>query len=265
MPHRFRHTLFLVGLFTLGTSVAYGQADTTLYFELAYMKASSPDYVDVEMDFWKPIHEARIAAGELESWTLYAVRYGERTEYDYVVVNGYRGLEQVGNAFANVEEIAQRVHPNTDLDAWWSRTTKARQMVKSELWSQIEVAAGSDMHGSDISVAYMRVAPGGGSDYVALERDIWKPMQEERIRREALNGWGVYQLNMPGGTTYPYNYAAVNVWAGWSFGPSMQDIAAAAHPGVDWAEIDRKTTAARDMAVWQVWQVVEHIHAEPPE
>ena len=92
MAHRLRTTLFLVALFTLCANVGYGQADTTLYSQLDYMKATSPDYVDIEMDFWKPIHEARIAAGELQAWTLYGVRFGERTEYDYVVVNVYRGL-----------------------------------------------------------------------------------------------------------------------------------------------------------------------------
>ncbi len=264
MSRFLRKALFLVVLSTLSTSIAYGQADTTLYFSLAYMKATSPDYVEVELEFWKPIHEARIASGELQSWTLYSVRFGDRTEYDYVVVNGYRGLSKVGSAFANVEELARRVHRGTDVDAWMSRTSNARQMVKSELWTQIDMAAGGDMHGSDISVAYMSVGPGGGSDYVALERDVWRPMHEERIRQGALNGWGVYQLQMPGGSAYPYNYAAVNVWKGWGWGPSMGDIAAKVHPGVEWEEINRMTTEARDMPITQVWQVIEHIHEEMP-
>lgn len=264
MRHPLRTALFLVALVTLCVNVGFGQADTTIYFQLDYMKATSPDYVDVEMDFWKPIHEARIAAGELESWTLYSVRFGERTEYDYVTVNVYQGLSTVGNAMPNFEEIAQRVHPNKNVAAALTRTSNARQMVKSELWSAIDIAAGSDTHGSAISVAYMRVAPGQEAGYIAVERDVWKPMHEERIRRGALKGWGVYQLEMPGGTDYPYGFAAVNVWTDdWGPGPSNLDIAATVHPGVEWADITRKTNAARDMSSFEVWQVLEHIHAEP--
>lgn len=263
MPPRLRTTLLLAGLLTVGTSVASAQADTTLYYQLDYMKATSPDYVGIEVDFWKPIHEARIAAGELESWTLYSVRFGERTEYDYVTVNVYRGMKSVGNAYPNPEEIAQRVHPNKDVAAEMARTSNARQNVKSELWSGIDIAAGSDMHGSDISVAYMRVAPGQEAGYVAVERDVWKPMHEERIRRGALKGWGVYQLQMPGGTDYPYNFAAVNVWGDWGPGPTNTEIASKVHPGVAWGEITGKTNAAREMPSFEVWQVLEHVHAEP--
>ncbi len=262
MPRRLRTTLFLVALFTLCANAGYGQADTTLYFQFGYMKATSPDYVDVEMDFWKPIHEARIAAGELQAWTLYGVRFGERTEYDYVVVNVYRGLNNVGSAFANVQEIAQRVHPNKDVAAYMTRTANARQIVKSELWTGIDIADGSDMHGTDITVAYMRVAPGEEDDYIVLERDIWKPMHEERIRREALNGWGVYQLVMPGGTAYPYSYAAVNVSGGLNLDFSFPELAATVHPDVIWADILRKTVGARDLVSFEVWRVLEHIHAE---
>ncbi len=261
MPHRLRTTLFLVALFTLCANAGYGQADTTLYFQFGYMKATSPDYVDVEMDFWKPIHEARIAAGELQAWTLYGVRFGERTDYDYVVVNVYRGLNNVESAFANLQEIAQRVHPNKDVAAYMTRTANARQIVKSELWTGIDIADGSDMHGTDISMAYMRVAPGEEADYIVLERDIWKPMHEESIRREALNGWGVMQLAMPGGTAYAYNYAAVNVSGGLNLGLSPE-LAATVHPDVSWADILRKTEAARDLVSFEVWRVLEHIHAE---
>lgn len=262
MPHPLRTTWLLAALFTLCVSVGHGQADTTLYFQLDYMKSTSPDYVDVEVDFWKPIHEARIAAGAMESWTLYGVRFGERSEYDYVTVNVFKGLNSVGGAFANFEELAQRVHPDVDVAALLTRTANTRRAVKSELWTQLDMAAGSDVHGTDILLTYMRVPPGGEADYLALERDLWKPMHEELIRRKALSGWGVYALQLPGGTAYPYNFAAVNVWGGWDPGPGTSDIAATVHPDLDWAEIVRRTYAARDNVSTEVWQVLEHVHAE---
>ncbi len=40
-----------------------------------YMKSKSANYVQVEQEMWKPIHQSRVDAGELLGWYLYQITW----------------------------------------------------------------------------------------------------------------------------------------------------------------------------------------------
>jgi hypothetical protein len=53
------------------------QAKPPKYLEVDYMKVQPgkhSDYVRVEHEIWKPLHQERIGKGELRSWGLYGLR-----------------------------------------------------------------------------------------------------------------------------------------------------------------------------------------------
>jgi hypothetical protein len=60
-----------------------------------------------------------------------------------------------------------------------------------------------------LNVDYMKVPAGGDAAYVEVEK-LWKKMHEVRIKEGTLADWGVYDRILPGGSDYPYNYAAAN-------------------------------------------------------
>ncbi|MEJ2312015.1 MAG: hypothetical protein P8Y10_10345 [Gemmatimonadales bacterium] len=41
-------------------------------------------------------------------------------------------------------------------------------------------------------VDYMKVPEGGGDAYLAVERDLWKPIHKERVRQGTIMSWSVY-------------------------------------------------------------------------
>ena len=48
------------------------------------------------------------------------------------------------------------------------------------------------------AVDYMKVPPGGGGEYVAMEREVWKQIHEERHRRGLIVGWTLYDVSLSG-------------------------------------------------------------------
>jgi hypothetical protein len=61
-----------------------------------------------------------------------------------------------------------------------------------------------------VEIDYMKVEPGKDSDYVRLEKEIWKPLHQQRIKNGQLRSWAVYGLRFPFGTEEKYDYVTVN-------------------------------------------------------
>ena len=132
--------------FLLGTSVNTGftqqAAASPSIVQVAYMKVDplkEDEYLKLEHEIWKPMHQENIRQGHMRSWTVYAVRFpsGTKSEYNYAVVNAYPSLSDIDRAYA---PIAQKVHPNLPINELARRTYSARDLVRGELWYQVDEA-----------------------------------------------------------------------------------------------------------------------------
>lgn len=231
----------------------------TVYLQVDYMKASSPEYVQIESSIWKPIHEERIRRGQLRSWALYGVRFGDRHAYDYVTINVATDLDHFDGWGASFQDIARAAHPGKDL-AEITNTLRTREVVRSELWRLSETLEpqqfGSEPPAEYLQVAFMDVPAAGVAEYLRLERDVWKPIHRASVGRGASAGWGVYELLWPGGSRAAYNFAALNSHsrlAPWPFA----ELVAAAHPGVPVEEVIAQTSEARDMVATLMLYLVD--------
>ncbi|MDX1546559.1 MAG: hypothetical protein R3247_06210 [Rhodothermales bacterium] len=105
-------------------------------------------------------------------------------------------------------------------------------------------------------VEYLAVPPGGGAEYEATEREIWKAIHEERLQRGIITGWALYDVWMPA-LNSPYDYVTVSFVD--DFGKLADvysdDLFAAAHPGGDHDAMRARTEAAREMVHSEVWQL----------
>lgn len=94
-------------------------------------------YVEVETEWWKPVHAERIRRGLMHSWSLYRVRYpdGVAKDYDFVTVNVY-------DSFADSEldpfVLLAEVHPDADRAEIEKETLASRRMVRGEIWYRID-------------------------------------------------------------------------------------------------------------------------------
>jgi hypothetical protein len=108
--------------------------------EVACMKVDplkESDYLKLEHDLWRPVHQERIKQGRMRSWTVYEVRYptGSQRECDYRVVNTYGSLADVDRPIA---DIFAKVHPTVPIGEVGRRTIAARDLTKGELWYQVD-------------------------------------------------------------------------------------------------------------------------------
>ena len=122
-----------------GTTPKAGAAPAK-YIEIDFMKVTSgmgAEYVRVEKEDWKPVHQALVDGGQRVGWTLWslAMPAGTSNNHDYVTSNIFSGYDQFSNQ--DYEGAFKKAHPGKDANSMMEKTGKARNMVKSELWELV--------------------------------------------------------------------------------------------------------------------------------
>jgi len=108
-----------------------------------------------------------------------------------------------------------------------------------------------------VQIAFMKVAAGRGAEYLALERDLFRPIFQERVRQGISRSWTVYSVRFPAGSKREYDYAVVNTYNTLAdVERSSAEIAAKIHPNISSEELTRRTLAARDLVRGEVWYKV---------
>ncbi|MBK8504122.1 MAG: hypothetical protein IPL46_19080 [Saprospiraceae bacterium] len=91
------------------------------------------------------------------------------------------------------------------------------------------------------------------NNYPSIEKDIWKPIHEHRIRNRNLVFWGLYEVTYPSGTKREYDYVTINLYLGIeALEDGMRDVKdwiREVHQNADLIEIEKNTLDARDL-VW---------------
>lgn len=259
----------VVSFACLSIHQVHAQESGTVYVQIDYMKVppgGGAEYVQMEQDVWKPIHQERIKRGVIMSWDLYGVWFAPAgIEYDYVTVNVFDELSDLEGAFA--EEIVTAAHPNGDIDALMQRTEAARDLIHSEVWQLVD-GLSSEEPGNYIMVNFMSVPPGADAEYLSMEQEIAKPMHEARVQKEMMTGWHMYQVLLPSGTSVPYNYATVDGYQSvgdLGQGFATEEIASMAYPGVSQAEVTRMWESipeTRSIYKSELWVRVDNVSAE---
>ena len=135
--------LSMVAAFLTGTLVpsVQSQSETARYLRVGYMKVkpgNQQEYLRLEQDVWKPIHEHLVKNGKKKSWFLYGVRSpgGTNQEYNFVTLNVFdtwQDLETPGYPTA-----VREVHPDKKPEDIGDRTRAARDQVRTEIWALME-------------------------------------------------------------------------------------------------------------------------------
>jgi hypothetical protein len=234
------------------------------YVQVDYMKVApgkDQAYVDLERNVWKPYHQALVDAGRRAGWELYAVRFpaGSEVDYNYATANVFGKFTDMETPFD--ADVLARVRPGKDLATLASEAQAARDLVRSEAWQLLdEVPAGGPAKLSRyIRVSYMKVPAGGEDAYIALERQMWKPIHAQRVADGHAAGWALYALRFPSGAGLDYNFATVESYD--QFGqlenPITLEMFKRVHPNADPATLAAmadRTTAVRELVRSELWE-----------
>lgn len=232
-----------------GIAPAQTEASPPLYISVDCMKSKAFDYVQIEQEIWKPMHQHMVDEGTRNSWALYRVVYGDRSGCDYYTVTTFRGEDQL-NAETDYAEAFQAVHAGKNIDKAMARTLASREHVSTELWLQIDqtellphrYAIVNKMYAED-PVAYER-----------MESRVFKAGHQALIDSGHRAGWAVYSLVSPVGSSIPYNYGTVDFVNDLSPAP-MAKAMMAANPDRDLDEM-HDLLELRDHVLSETWVLV---------
>jgi len=115
------------------------------FLHISFMKVDQgmdEDYLTLEQDIWKPVHEALIKEGIQTSWSVYRQLYpaGNNAEYNYVTINGFSDIRKVSQEPPQGwEEILKTIHAGKNVNQIFSSTYDLRKQVRMELWEILEI------------------------------------------------------------------------------------------------------------------------------
>ncbi|MBT8400770.1 MAG: hypothetical protein KJO98_09855 [Rhodothermia bacterium] len=236
-------------------ATAQDEEQPTLYVQVDCMKSTSADYENVETEIWQPMHQAMVNQGKKNTWALYWVLYGDRSDCDYYTVNTYLGEEQLNDP-TSFADVFATVHPDKDWNEIGMKTNASREMVWTELWTWVDgIPPGEHQYAQ---VNQMRAHD--GTNALRKEREIWKPIHQVLKDEGHRAGWGLYSLWTPYGTSMPYNYGTVDFLK--KLGPApVAQAAKTAHPDWEMAAIGQVMEDARDLVHGETWMLVASVQA----
>ncbi|MEO1478582.1 MAG: hypothetical protein AAFV01_08405, partial [Bacteroidota bacterium] len=99
-----------------------------------------------------------------------------------------------------------------------------------------------------VQIDYVAVPEGGETDYLAVEREIWKPIHQERVRAGLIEDWVVLEARLAT-TTSAYNYLTLTIFDDFAQLESAipGSIVAKAHPDADTEVMMDRTLDSRDI------------------
>ncbi|MCC5912922.1 MAG: hypothetical protein JJU46_00985 [Balneolaceae bacterium] len=251
---------------------AEAQTDDTLYLKVDYFKATGPqtsEYLEIEQEIWKALHEERLNRGIILSWDFYAVVAGEPyVPYNYVAINVFDDFSKID--YFDLDDIMNEVYPDKSPDELMERTRAAREVVRTEIWQvngRIMDEGQTTPGGNYLTINYFD-ARGGSGEHVEMELDFWGRIHETRIDREILNSWAMYTMLYPSGDAAFYTYSTVDYYdeLGDLREPVGTALAAIAHPDLSDEELDKyftRTADSRSVFKTELWKRIDHVGDEP--
>lgn len=240
----------------------------SLYLKVDYFKAPSEnigDYLYVEQELWKPIHQERLNRGIILGWSFYSVFVGEPdVPYNYIAVNVFDDFELVD--YYGLNEIVAEVYPDKDLSDFYQQTRESREVVRTEIW-RVDGFVGAGLenlpNGNYITKNFFDAREGSG-EHTEMELDFWGGIHEVRVNRDILNSWAMYTLYYPAGDARHYTYSTVDYYnnlGDLTIGAGIE-LARIAYPGrtdLELNELFSRTGDSRSLFKTEIWKLLDSV------
>jgi hypothetical protein len=200
------------------STALYGQGNAEpaqyRYVTIAYMKpepGKAADYVKMERELWKPIHQDMVNRGRLTSWKLYVVSWpnGHDQEYDYLTMMEYASFAQMESPYVAAE--MEKVLGQAKYAELGGITSATRKMRRTDTLTLLVATDGwSSAQNRVLSVHYLRSLPGKGDDLMKVQREYYLPSNEELIKAGVAASWAASRVRYPAQLDHPYNYVSFN-------------------------------------------------------
>lgn len=206
-------------LLTLSMSLLFIQvnAQTNMFAAVDYMKlpeGGNSDYLKIEKEVWKPMHQEWVNQGKLLGWYLYAVPYpgGTSAEYHYVTVRLYDNLANLDNPMEDMEAVFKKVHPGKSMETIGEKTMASRDLVKTYGYSRWKSFGDPNATEPDkyLQMVSFQVPMDKWDDYREMETKYYHPTHQAEVAAGYRSGWAGWQLRMPFDSDGPVQFVAVD-------------------------------------------------------
>lgn len=259
--------LFSIVLCLVFFASSFGQVQQNDYRKIDYLnveQAQIDKFVQMAHEEFKSSFNTLLESGDIKTWCIYKVKMpgGKTSDYNFVSITTSSSIEMLGDHFS--ENTSPGFIPSEMDDGRQRQLAKVASLVKSEIW-KIENSAYADTGATPsryMTMDYMNVALGKDLDYLMLEDEIAKPIHLKRIERDQMAGWEVYDLILPGGINYGYNFATGNHFdelKHFEFGFNEEIIRQTMGENSNVPELFETIYNTRDLVKIELWELVDHL------
>lgn len=259
--------LILLLIYLNITTVSFSQSDQqTLYLKVDYFFSSSEmigEYLSVEQELWKPVHEERVRRGIILGWGFYSLFVGEpNAPYNYIAVNVFDDFDKID--YFGLGDIVSDIYPDKDLTLFYQQTRETREVVRTEIWRVNKTLQPDDSAlplGNYVTKNFFDSRSGNGH-HLEMETDFWAGIHRTRIDENLINGWAMYTLYYPAGDVRLYTYSTVDFYerlGDLTTGAGLE-LARIAYPGLDDDELTGKfdrTSESRTLFKTEIWKLLD--------
>ena len=107
----------------------------TSYILVGQMKPKpgrESDYLKMEEEIFKPIHEEAVRTGQMTTWSVWSKWPYEENDAPYAVVNGFDDFSKIMNV--NYQDLFKTVHPDMNMDDVRKLVGDVREMTGVQIW-----------------------------------------------------------------------------------------------------------------------------------
>lgn len=174
-------------------------------------KGKTADYIRMEREYWKPVHQDRVNNGKITSWKLYAVSFpnGDDQEYDFVTMTEFANFSDLESPYAGTD--FKKVMGDAKFAEYPSLTSSTRKLKRGDtLLLLLSTSNWSKAANKVLSVHYLRSLPGKGGDLMKVQREYFGPSNEELVEGGFASSWATSFVRFPQQLDFPYNYVSFN-------------------------------------------------------
>jgi hypothetical protein len=218
-------------------------------------------------DVTVPLARSRAESGEF-AWFLVAssvVPAGSSAPCDYRIVYGYKGLPAEPLSNDALAAAVKRAKLPMTADQMLAKRNALSHLVKVEIWSQVDGIGPDTEKDNYVRLNHYQVKQGEFSEWLRLEKSIWKPLMEAWLKAGGKGAWSVNALEMPGGDSTPYNGLTVDLfpdWTGLMHGVPANQLWTKVHPDVDITAAFNRLDKVRSIHDVEVYKVVDIVKAK---
>ena len=256
--------VLLTAIFMVLSLDLYSQDEVPIYTIVSFMKVKQGEggkYVQVERDYWKPMHQELVNQGKILGWYLYRIQFtGTGDDYNYATVTHYMGTENIGS-IAN-SDLLTKVHPGKKWVDISKETIESRDKVTTRMlqWRLQSLPDDGRAPSKYAVVNYMKTTPGVGNEFFQLRHDYVKPAFDMALKEGKVEGWGMWSLMFPSGADMPYNFVSGDFYNDMDQlgNTGLGENVAKLNPDVNLEELWQKMSASRTMTYRELWELVDY-------